>query len=126
MTDQLITCKLTQDLMELFVEYQVPSDTSDLLSYNGHSESAALEDKIANVKANAKAVMDAIESQNEKQLKDERAKADMLMNKYGADSPNKASAEKSTCAPVDNQIRSQEKDGGDRWQTSDGEDMLMA
>ena len=66
--------KLTQDLMELFVEYQVPSD---LLSYNGHSESAALEDKIANVKANVKAVVDVIESQKEKQLKDERAKTDM-------------------------------------------------
>ncbi|EJK70964.1 hypothetical protein THAOC_07640 [Thalassiosira oceanica] len=66
--------KLTQDLMELFTEYQVPSD---LLSYSGHSESAALEDKIANVKANVKAVMDVIESQKEKQLKDERAKADM-------------------------------------------------
>ena len=31
--------------MELFIEYQVPSDTSDLLSYNGHSESAALEEE---------------------------------------------------------------------------------
>mmetsp|Transcript_36045 Transcript_36045/g.85910 ORF Transcript_36045/g.85910 Transcript_36045/m.85910 type:complete len:950 (+) Transcript_36045:88-2937(+) len=68
--------KLTQDLMELFVEYQVPSD---LLSYNGHSESAALEDKIANVKANVKAVTDVIESQKEKQLKDERARTDMAM-----------------------------------------------
>ena len=66
--------KLTQDLMELFIEYQVPSD---LLSYNGHSGSAALEDKIANVKANVKAVMDVIESQKKKQLKDERAKADL-------------------------------------------------
>ncbi|EJK54483.1 hypothetical protein THAOC_25886 [Thalassiosira oceanica] len=66
--------KLTQDLMELFIEYQVPSD---LLSYNGHSESAALEDKIANIKANVKAVIDVIEYQKEKQLKDERVKADM-------------------------------------------------
>ncbi|EJK73244.1 hypothetical protein THAOC_05139 [Thalassiosira oceanica] len=66
--------KLTQDLMELFIEYQVPSD---LLSYNGHSESAALEDKIGNVKANVKAVMDVIEYQKEKQLKDERARTDM-------------------------------------------------
>ncbi|EJK59016.1 hypothetical protein THAOC_20812 [Thalassiosira oceanica] len=68
--------KLTRDLMELFIEYQVPSD---LLSYNGHSESAALEDKIANVKANVKAVTDVIESQKEKQLKDERARTDMAM-----------------------------------------------
>ncbi|EJK49598.1 hypothetical protein THAOC_31512 [Thalassiosira oceanica] len=68
--------KLTQDLMKLFIEYQVPSD---LLSYNGHSESAALEDKIGNVKANVKAVVDVVELQKEQQLKDERAKSDMAM-----------------------------------------------
>ena len=77
--------KLTQDLMELFIEYQVPSD---LLSYNGISESAALEDKIANVKANVKAVMDVIESQKKKQLKDERAKADLATNAFTS-SPDK-------------------------------------
>ncbi|EJK49929.1 hypothetical protein THAOC_31144, partial [Thalassiosira oceanica] len=66
--------KLTRDLMELFIEYQVPSD---LLSYNGHSESAALEDKIANVTANVKAVVDVIESQKEKQLKDDMTMAYM-------------------------------------------------
>ena len=69
--------------LELFVEYQV-----DLLSFNGHSQSAALEDKIANIKANVKAVMDVIESQKKKQLKDERAKADRATNAFTS-SPHK-------------------------------------
>merc|ERR1712003_175934 len=62
--------KLTQDLTELFVEYQVPSD---LLSYNGHSASA-VEDKIDNVRCNVKNVMDVIQAQKEKQLKQEVSK----------------------------------------------------
>merc|ERR1712013_506235 len=68
--------KLTQDLMELFVEYQVPSD---LLSYNGYSENAAVQDKISNVRDNVKGVLGVIEAEKEKQLKSEQAKTDMAM-----------------------------------------------
>ena len=39
--------KLTQDLMELFVEYQVPSNK---ISYNGFAENVATHDKISNVR----------------------------------------------------------------------------
>mmetsp|Transcript_17618 Transcript_17618/g.22436 ORF Transcript_17618/g.22436 Transcript_17618/m.22436 type:complete len:959 (-) Transcript_17618:118-2994(-) len=48
--------KLTQDLMKLFIEYQVPSD---LLSYEGGHD-ASVEVKISKVKENAKAILDMI------------------------------------------------------------------
>ena len=70
--------KLTQDLMELFIEYQVPSD---LLSYNGFSDDVATQDKIANVRDNVKSVMDVIEAEKEKQLMAEKAKTEMALEK---------------------------------------------
>lgn len=68
--------KLTQDLMELFVEFQVPSD---LLSYNGFDDNVAVADKLSNVKDNVKSVMDVINAEKEKQLKDEKEKTEMAM-----------------------------------------------
>ena len=62
--------KLTQDLQELFIEYQAPSD---LLSYNGFLEDVATEDKISNVRDNVKGVMDIVSAEKEKQLKMEQA-----------------------------------------------------
>ena len=70
--------KLTQDLMELFIEYQVPSD---LLSYSGFSDDVATQDKIANVRDNVKSVMDVVEAEKEKQLKVEQAKTEMATEK---------------------------------------------
>jgi hypothetical protein len=67
---------LTQNLMELFTEYQVPSD---LLSYNGRSEDVALEDKLANVKQNVKAVTDVIAEEKKKQMELAKAKTDMAV-----------------------------------------------
>jgi hypothetical protein len=67
--------KLTQDLMELFVDYQVPSD---LLSYNGVAN-VATEDKISNVKQNVKAVMDVINNEKEKTLKTAQLKTEMAI-----------------------------------------------
>ncbi len=58
--------KLTQDLMELFIEYQVPSD---LLSYNGTADDIAVEDQVSNVKEHVKSVMEVIEGEKEKHLK---------------------------------------------------------
>lgn len=70
--------KLTQDLMELFVEYQVPSD---LLSYNGFSENIAVDDMISNVRDNVKGVLDVVNAEKDKQLKMEQAKTEMAMEK---------------------------------------------
>eukprot|EP00804_Cyclotella_cryptica_P019591 CCRYP_014343-RA/>CCRYP_014343-RA protein AED:0.26 eAED:0.26 QI:126/0.5/0.66/1/1/1/3/176/970 len=66
--------RLTQDLMELFVEYQVPSD---LLSYNGVTENVANADKVHNVRQNVQAVIDVINSEKEKQLKAAKLKTEM-------------------------------------------------
>ena len=68
--------KLAQDLMELFVEYQVPSD---LLSYNSLVGNVAVQDKISNVKENVKGVMDVINLEKEKQLKVAQLKTDMAI-----------------------------------------------
>eukprot|EP00573_Skeletonema_grethae_P000604 CAMPEP_0201685608 /NCGR_PEP_ID=MMETSP0578-20130828/318_1 /ASSEMBLY_ACC=CAM_ASM_000663 /TAXON_ID=267565 /ORGANISM="Skeletonema grethea, Strain CCMP 1804" /LENGTH=975 /DNA_ID=CAMNT_0048169541 /DNA_START=77 /DNA_END=3004 /DNA_ORIENTATION=- len=68
--------KLTQDLMELFTEYQVPSD---LLSYDGRSEGVALEDKLDNVRKNVKAVIDVIGGEKKKQMELAKARTDMAI-----------------------------------------------
>lgn len=56
--------RLTQDLLELFMKYQIPSD---LLSYDGDSK-ASNADKVADVKKNVKAMQDMIEETRQKQL----------------------------------------------------------
>jgi hypothetical protein len=71
--------KLTQDLMSLFVEYQIPSD---LLTYDG-PEAAAIHEKVESVKENVKAVLDVIEATRTKEL--EEAKQKSLMNKRSQD-----------------------------------------
>jgi hypothetical protein len=65
--------QLTQDLMSLFVDYQIPSD---LLSFDGAEDSTVL-DKVAAVKGYVHAVMDVIDSEKKKQLEEEVMKADM-------------------------------------------------
>jgi hypothetical protein len=75
--------KLTQDLMELFVEYQVPSD---MLSYDGENEESTTKEKVDNVRSNVKSVMDVIEKSKKKQLKDKEMEADMAFeSKYVED-----------------------------------------
>lgn len=73
--------KLTQDLMSLFVEYQIPSD---LLSYDGPDD-ALLAAKLAAVKLNVKAVIDVIEDARAKELN--VAKQQALMQKRMAPAP---------------------------------------
>mmetsp|Transcript_6922 Transcript_6922/g.16177 ORF Transcript_6922/g.16177 Transcript_6922/m.16177 type:complete len:387 (-) Transcript_6922:93-1253(-) len=71
--------KLTEDLMELFVEYQVPSD---LLSYDelaGTPASVSASEKVDSVRENVKAVMDVIEGTKEKQLEEKTMVADMAI-----------------------------------------------
>jgi hypothetical protein len=65
--------QLTQDLMSLFVDYQIPSD---LLSFDG-SPDAEITEKVASVKGYVKAVMDVIDGAKEKQLEEERKKAEI-------------------------------------------------
>jgi hypothetical protein len=64
--------RLTQDLMELFIEYQVPSD---LLAYDG-KEDREVTHKISEVKRNVQAVQDMIKAAKEKELEEERQKAE--------------------------------------------------
>jgi len=70
--------KLTQDLMQLFVEYQVPSD---LLSYDGETAGSSVKEKVDNVKHHVAAVMQVVDSAKEKQLGEEKQKAEMAMSR---------------------------------------------
>jgi hypothetical protein len=65
--------RLTQDLLSLFIDYQIPSD---LLSFDGEPN-AAVADKIAAVKDHVKAVLLVIEDAKKKQLEDAEKKAEM-------------------------------------------------
>ena len=65
--------QLTQDLMSLFVEYQIPSD---LLSFDGPNNVSTSE-KVATVKGYVKAVLDVIANAKQKQLENEKQKAKM-------------------------------------------------
>ena len=56
--------KLTQDLMSLFVEYQIPSD---LLTYDG-PDAASIREKVDSVKENVKPVLAVIEATRIKEL----------------------------------------------------------
>jgi len=67
--------KLTQDLMELFVEHQVPSD---LLSYDGEtSDSVTSKEKVDNIRTHVESVLGVINSEKENQLEQATMKADM-------------------------------------------------
>ena len=71
--------QLTQDLMSLFIEYQIPSD---LLSFDG-SEDLPIAEKIEAVRDHVGAVLTIIDSQKKAQLleaKDEH-KAEKMMNR---------------------------------------------
>jgi len=65
--------RLTQDLLSLFIDYQVPSD---LLTFDGLSDMNATS-KLLVVKNHVKSVMDMIKSAKEDELKEEAMKADM-------------------------------------------------
>jgi len=71
--------QLTQDLMELFVEYQVPSD---LLSYDGENSEATTKEKVENVKGNVQSVLNAIKDCKTKQLESQVMATDMAIEKH--------------------------------------------
>lgn len=62
---------LTQDLLNLFMEYQIPSD---LLSYNG-DERASVASKIATVKGYVVAMKDMINESKQIQLQEEQQRS---------------------------------------------------
>jgi hypothetical protein len=76
--------KLTQDLMELFVEYQVPSD---LLSYDGMDACASPKEKVDNVRAHVEAVSEVISDAKANELKEQAMKAAMAFQRDMFDSP---------------------------------------
>jgi hypothetical protein len=72
--------QLTQDLMSLFVEYQIPSD---LLSFDG-AEEASVTEKVDAVKRDVAAVMEVIHKEKAKQLQEEKNKEEMRKAKFAA------------------------------------------
>lgn len=75
--------RLSEDLLSLFIDYQIPSD---LLSYDGADGVEAAE-KVAVVKKNAQNVLDMIESLKEKEIKDQAARADMAFETRQTEHP---------------------------------------
>jgi hypothetical protein len=73
--------RLTQDLLSLFIDYQIPSD---LLSFDGERD-APLAEKVAAVKEHVKAVMNVIDDAKKKQLDEAEKKAEMNVYKHVAD-----------------------------------------
>jgi hypothetical protein len=69
--------ELTEDLMSLFVDYQVPSD---LLSYDQGGESST-PSKIEAVKGHVGNVLKLIQARKQQQLEEERLKTDMRAEK---------------------------------------------
>jgi len=67
--------QLTQDLLSLFVEYQIPPN---LVSYDGDVAATASE-KVIVVKQHVKGVLDVIAGIKSSQLEEERKKADMRL-----------------------------------------------
>jgi len=65
--------KLTQDLMELFSDYQIPSS---LLSFDGNTQEESTRIRLDRVKENVKAVMDAIDAAKKKQLEEGKLRAE--------------------------------------------------
>mmetsp|Transcript_26416 Transcript_26416/g.47909 ORF Transcript_26416/g.47909 Transcript_26416/m.47909 type:complete len:983 (-) Transcript_26416:1528-4476(-) len=64
---------LCQDLLSLFIEYQIPSD---LLSFDGPSD-APLKDKVTVVKGYAESVQTVIAKEKTKQMEEEMQRTDM-------------------------------------------------
>lgn len=69
--------RLTQDLLSLFMQYQIPSD---LLSFDGSEDASAVE-KVDRVKAHVRGLHEMIEDVKKKDLEEEQRKADMAKRK---------------------------------------------
>ncbi len=73
--------QLMQDLMSLFVEYQIPSD---LLSFDGPEDTSGI-DRVDAVKGHVAAVIDVIEGEKKKQLSEAKDRAKMAYNEQRAE-----------------------------------------
>mmetsp|Transcript_29907 Transcript_29907/g.66264 ORF Transcript_29907/g.66264 Transcript_29907/m.66264 type:complete len:1003 (-) Transcript_29907:96-3104(-) len=73
--------KMTQNLLELFIDYQIPSD---LLSFDGTSDLTVVE-KVDTVKKHTASVLEMIESIKVKDLKEAERKADMAFELAASD-----------------------------------------
>jgi hypothetical protein len=71
--------QLTQDLMELFIKYQIPSD---LLSFQGDEEAPSAE-RVAAVKGYVRAMQDMIRASKERELEEKR-QADIYASNMAA------------------------------------------
>jgi hypothetical protein len=66
--------QLTQDLMEVFVEYQVPSD---LFSFDGTNPDATSREKVDIVKGHVASLMEVVDKTKRRQLEETTVRADM-------------------------------------------------
>jgi len=74
--------KLTEDLTELFIEYQIPSD---LVSCDFDNEGGqSIKEQVENVRQHVKAVMDVITAQKEEQLEEQKKVTEMAKAKKKA------------------------------------------
>jgi len=80
--------RLTQDLLSLFIDFQVPSD---LLSYDGPDEIDASE-KVEVVKRHVKNVLDMVKDSKERDLSDTKMRAEMSSAKYVQGNPSAAAS----------------------------------
>jgi len=79
--------KLTEDLTELFIEYQVPSDLvscdygamADIDNQSKSDNYKSVKDQVANVREHVKSVLDVIAAQKKEQLKAQEMKTDMAL-----------------------------------------------
>jgi len=72
--------RLTQDLLSLFIDYQIPSD---LLSYDG-ADDLEPSTKVEVVKGHVKKVLDMVNEMKNRDLEEEKQKADMRFEMGGA------------------------------------------
>ena len=84
--------KLTEDLMSLFINYQIPSD---LLSYEGPADRSAT-DKIEAVRTHVNKVLQMITATKKEQLKEERGRDEMYRAKYHTSSSQTVMASSET------------------------------
>jgi len=68
--------KLTEDLTELFVEYQVPSDLVSC-DFDNEGSKPSVKDQVENVREHVKSVLDVIANQKKEQLIEQELKTHM-------------------------------------------------
>lgn len=74
--------KLTEDLTELFIEYQIPSDV--VSCEFGNEGGQSVKDQVENVRQHVKAVMDVITAQKQEQLEEQKKVTEMAKAKKKA------------------------------------------